>query len=245
MVKEATRTLVVAGTDTGVGKTYVASALVRRARVEGWRAGGYKPVASGAVVTPHGPRNDDALKLMEAAGESNAGDGKIYAEVNPYCFLPPVAPHLAASAAGVEIRTERLDAAWEARARRFNLIIVEGAGGWQVPLNARQSFADWVASHAWPVILVVGLRLGCINHALLSAESISKRTRLVGWIANHVPPQMPWATGNVQTLRRLIRAPFVGEVATGDDAAVAAGLLEWATLESIVGADFTGQSGAV
>lgn len=223
-------TLVITGTDTGVGKTHVSCVLLHRARGEGLRAGGYKPVATGAAVTPNGLRNDDALALMDAADEADNDDGATYQSVNPYCFAPPIAPHLAAEAVGVRIDLERLDAGWSARIGELDLLLVEGAGGWRVPLNESHCFADWVASHRWPVILVVGLRLGCINHALLSAESICNRTTLAGWIANHVPPGMSRAKETVATLRQRLPVPCLGEIGHGRDAAVAADDLDWARI---------------
>lgn len=220
-------TLVMTGTDTGVGKTHVSCALLHQARSSGLRAGGYKPVASGAAVTLRGLRNNDALALMDVAGEVDDADGATYKAVNPYCFAPPIAPHLAAEAVGVRIGLDRLDEGWMARAGQFDLLVIEGAGGWLVPLNEVDSFADWVAKHRWPVILVVGLRLGCINHALLSAEAISRRTTLAGWVANHVPPGMSRARETITTLHQRLPVPCLGEIPLGHDAAVAASGLDW------------------
>jgi dethiobiotin synthetase len=195
-------TLVITGTDTGVGKTHAACALIRALRAEGLVVGAMKPVASGCERTSQGLRNDDALALIEATGRPLA-----YDTVNPYAFEPPIAPHLAARQAGVAIDFEMLDAAARRLAAACEVLVIEGAGGWRVPLDDRRSFADWVAGHRWPVLLVVGLRLGCLNHALLGAESIALRTRLAGWIANRVPPlQDEWAD-NVATLDRLLPAP--------------------------------------
>lgn len=206
----AARTLFVTGTDTGVGKTHAACTLIRALRGAGFRVGAMKPVASGCEPTAQGLRNDDALALIEATGRPLA-----YADVNPYAFEPPIAPHLAAHRAGVEVDLGRLDAAWQRLAGDCEVLVVEGAGGWCVPLDAQRTFADWVSGHRWPVLLVVGLRLGCLNHALLSAESIAARTRLAGWIANRVPPeQVEWAD-NQATLDRLIAAPRVASLPTG------------------------------
>jgi len=205
-------TLFVTGTDTGVGKTRVACALLHRARQRGFKAAGFKPVASGAEGTPEGLRNDDALALLAASG-----GGLAYDAVNPYCFAPPIAPHLAARAAGVRIDTRRLDAAQEHLAADHDLVIVEGAGGWLVPLDESETFGDWVGRRAWPVVLVVGLRLGCISHALLSVEAIARRTRLAGWIANRLPPAQERGDEVVRDLRRRIAAPFWGIVEAGAD----------------------------
>lgn len=203
-------TVFVTGTDTGVGKTHVTSGLLRAARAQGLDACGYKPVASGCRQTPRGLRNADALALQAAAGTDEP-----YERINPYAFKPAIAPHLAAGEAGVRILRSRLDAAHRALAARHELILVEGAGGWQVPLDARSTFADWVESHRWPVILVVGMRLGCISHALLAAESIAARVPLLGWIANRLPPPQSRRAANIADLRARMPAPFLGEVRAG------------------------------
>lgn len=225
-------TLVITGTDTGVGKTHFSSALLRCGRTKGLRVGGYKPVASGAAVTLNGLRNDDALELMNASGEADAADSATYQAVNPYCFAPPIAPHLAAEAAGVRIDLDRLDRGWLERTSQLDLLVIEGAGGWMVPLNEVHLFADWVAKHHWPVILVVGLRLGCINHALLSAESIGRRTTLAGWIANHVPPGMSRARETIATLYQKLPAPCLGEIPLGQDVILASSGIDWSRIIS-------------
>lgn len=225
-------TLFVTGTDTGVGKTLAASALIRRMRTEGLNARGYKPVASGAEMTPHGLRNEDALALLEAEGVAAGCPQTVYARTNPYCFVPPIAPHIAALEAGQRIDRARLDAGHAALAADADCVVVEGAGGWHVPLNDAAdgkafSFSDWVAAHDWPVVLVVGLRLGCINHALLSAESVSRRCRLLGWIANRLPPEMPRVEENISILKRLMPVPCIGEFAAGASLDQAAQALHW------------------
>lgn len=203
-------TIFITGTDTGVGKTHIAAGLLRAAREQGIDACGYKPVASGCRLTPLGLRNADALALQAAARTQEP-----YEAINPYAFRPAIAPHLAAHAAGRRIDLRRLDAAHRALASRHELVLIEGAGGWQVPLTARTTFADWVGRHRWPVLLVVGLRLGCINQALLSAESIARRTTLLGWIANRLPPAQPAWRENVEDLRLRMAAPLLGEVGPG------------------------------
>jgi dethiobiotin synthetase len=203
-------TLFITGTDTGVGKTRVACALLRRARQAGLRAAGFKPVASGAERTADGLRNEDALALLTASEP-----GLSYDDVNPLCFEPPIAPHLAARATKQAIDLARLDEAHDRLARQHQLVIVEGAGGWQVPLDGALTFADWVSGRGWPVVLVVGLRLGCISHALLSAESIARRTRLAGWIANRLPPAMLARDENEADLRSLLPVPCWGALDEG------------------------------
>lgn len=204
------RTLFVAGTDTGVGKTTVACALLRQARDLGIRACGFKPVATGCERTAEGLRNADALALQAAAGTEEP-----YALLNPCAFEPPVAPHLAATRAGRGIRLASLDAAHRELAARYDLIVAEGAGGWRVPLDETWTLGAWVAEREWPVLLVVGMRLGCLNHALLSAETIARETRLAGWVASVLPPPMDLLEENLATLRRRLSAPCWGEVPCG------------------------------
>lgn len=197
------RSLFITGTDTGVGKTYVACALLQQLRQQGLNVCGYKPVASGCERTSEGWRNDDALALQRAAGTTES-----YERINPYAFEPAVAPHLAAASAGVRIEPSRLNEIHTQLSAHHDLIVVEGAGGWQVPLNEAMTFADWVSAQQWPVILVVGMKLGCINHALLSAEAISRRNKLIGWIANPLPPEMPMLAQNIQTLHERMPVPL-------------------------------------
>lgn len=201
------RTLFVTGTDTGVGKTLISAALIRGLRAAGFRAVGYKPVASGCVVTPEGLRNDDAMALWRA-GEP----GWCYEDINPYAFVDPIAPHIAAADAGVAVDTAILNAGHARLAEACDWVIVEGAGGWQVPLNESEDFADWVAAAAWPVLLVVGMRLGCVNHALLSAHAIAARTVLAGWIANVLPPVQPRLRDNLSCLQERMPAPLRARV---------------------------------
>jgi dethiobiotin synthetase len=203
-------TVFITGTDTGVGKTHVATGLLSAARGLGIKACGFKPVASGCRRTPAGLRNADATALQRAAGTALP-----YERVNPYAFAPAIAPHLAAQEAGVRIEQRVLDRAYRALAREHDLLLVEGAGGWQVPLGRRWSFADWVSAQGWPVVLVVGMRLGCLNHALLSAESISRRSPLLGWIASEVPPRQARLDENIRELQRRMPAPMLGRASAG------------------------------
>ncbi|MFT4045556.1 MAG: dethiobiotin synthase [Solimonas sp.] len=207
------RTLFVTGTDTGVGKTRAAAALLHVARAHGHDAVGYKPVAAGCASTPDGWRNDDAEQLLAASG---AGVG--YADVNPLALPAAIAPHLAARDLGLTIDPAALDAGHARLAAAHARIVVEGAGGWRVPLNDRLDFADWVAGHRWPVVLVVGLRLGCLNHALLTAESVARRTTLAGWIANRLPPAQARWQDNLDALQRRLPAPCLGLLPEHGDA---------------------------
>lgn len=205
-------TVFVTGTDTGVGKTHVSAALLRAARASGLRVCGYKPVASGCERDAAGAlRNEDALALLAASGADET-----YEAVNPYAFEPPLAPHIAASEAGVAIDLRVLDAAADRLVARHDWLLVEGAGGWRVPLNEAADFADWVAARGWPVLLVVGMRLGCVSHALLTAESIRARGLcLAGWVANELPPRQDRLDENVRSIAGRIGAPLLGRIAAG------------------------------
>lgn len=196
----------ITGTDTGVGKTLVSQAMLQALVHAGRRAVGMKPVASGCESTPAGLRSADALVLM-AAGNVPAD----YAEVNPCAFALPTAPHLAAAAAGTAIDIDQLVAAYRRLAARAEAVVVEGVGGWLVPIAAGSTMADFVRRLDLPVILVVGLRLGAINHALLTSESIrSHGCRLAGWVANH--PAGPAPDGYRDALAERLAAPCLGVI---------------------------------
>ncbi|EGW55938.1 dethiobiotin synthetase [Candidatus Endoriftia persephone str. Guaymas] len=209
----------VTGTDTGCGKTEITLGLMRQMKDSGYRTLGMKPVASGAVPTAAGLRNEDASRIR-----AESSTAVPYERVNPYAFEPPIAPHLAAQQAGVSIRLETILQAYQWLAAQGDCTVVEGVGGWRVPLAAGLSVSDLPQALQLPVILVVGLRLGCINHALLSAEAIlATGVELVGWVANHVDPDMLIQQENLQSLKALMPAPCVGEVpflAQPDTAAV-------------------------
>lgn len=196
----------VTGTDTGVGKTRVAAALCRGLAAGGTPVAAMKPVASGCTLTPEGLRNDDALALLAAANVPAR-----YSDVNPYAFAPAIAPHLAAREAGVSIDFDVLDRAYERLRLRSRALIVEGAGGWLAPLDAARSFADLAAHWHMDVVLVVGMRLGCLNHALLTAESIERRgLRMRGWVANSIDPRFERLAENISSLAGRISAPCLG-----------------------------------
>jgi dethiobiotin synthetase len=201
----------VTGTDTGVGKTLVAVALTRAFVARGLRTAVMKPVAAGAMQTPDGPRNDDALELL---GASNVETD--YADVNPWLLATAASPHLAASHDGVSISIDRILAAQRRIAARADLLVVEGAGGWLAPISATATMADIAEKLALPVILVVGLRLGCLNHALLTREAI-RATGLpfAGWIANRMHSEMPLADANIETLSSRFAATPLGVVPAG------------------------------
>ncbi|KPK40655.1 MAG: hypothetical protein AMJ69_01510 [Gammaproteobacteria bacterium SG8_47] len=196
----------VTGTDTGVGKTRVALELMAAASTRFARVVGFKPIASGARQTAQGLRNDDALALWSASTVEVD-----YAEVNPYVFEAAIAPHLAAARAGVSIELTHIADVYDTIARRADYVVVEGAGGWLVPLSASTDMADVAATLHLPVVLVVAMRLGCLNHALLSVEAIAqRRQRFAGWIANCIEPDMPLLQHNIDTLKARIDAPLLG-----------------------------------
>lgn len=198
----------ITGTDTGIGKTHVSVQILEACRKRGVSTSVMKPVASGAELTAAGLRNEDAVRLMAAATASQS-----YDEVNPYAFAPAIAPHLAAAEAGVEIDPAHLQRCNQLNQQRADLCLVEGVGGWCVPLSDDLMLSDLVKALDLPVIMVVGIRLGCLNHALLTAEKVlADGCQLAGWIANHVDPQMAHASDNVSTLQRLIPAPMLAEL---------------------------------
>lgn len=196
----------VTGTDTGIGKSWSSAALLTALRRRGHTALGMKPVASGCAETPDGLRSEDALLLL-AQGTLPAPP---YELINPYALAAPIAPHLAARLAGVEIRLERILAALDELGRRADFTVVEGVGGWRVPLNGRETVADLAGAAGLPVILVVGVRLGCLNHALLSAEAIRRGPGLAGWIANRVDADTAYPEENIASLRDRMDAPLLG-----------------------------------
>ncbi len=201
----------VAGTDTGVGKTLITAALLRTAQAHGLRAGGLKPVAAGCERSAQGLVNDDALVLLEHSG----GARLAYGQVNPVALEPAIAPHIAAAEVGL-----RLSAGELARHVRelgaaggADVVLVEGAGGWYVPLNERETMADLARLAGWPVVLVVGMRLGCLSHALLTAEAVrGAGLALAGWVANAVDPQMPRLAENIAALDERLDALRLGSV---------------------------------
>lgn len=193
--------LFISGTDTGVGKTLVAAALVRLAAASGRRVVGLKPVASGADRTADGLRNADALALQAASSVALP-----YDLVNPCCFEPAIAPHLAAAERGVAIEVPRLLDGYRAATRQAELAIVEGAGGWRVPLHPEGFLSDLPERLGLGVILVVGLRLGCLNHARLTLEAIERAGRcpFIGWIGNQFDPDFARQEETIATLARLL-----------------------------------------
>ncbi|MDD4885733.1 MAG: dethiobiotin synthase [Thiomonas sp.] len=192
----------VTGTDTEVGKTRISAALLHWCVNQGWRSAGFKPVAAGLEQADGRWINADVQALRQA-GSAPLTD----AEVGPCQFKAACAPHLAAAMEGRVIDFDSLLGAARQLALRSDALVVEGVGGFVVPLGADKDTADLAQALGLPVVLVVGLRLGCINHALLTAESVRARgLRLAGWVGNTVDPDMPWVDGNLATLRDLLMA---------------------------------------
>jgi len=209
--KAANRGYFITGTDTGVGKTMVAVALTRALVARGLRTAVMKPVAAGAISTPDGPRNDDALDLL---GQSNVDAP--YEDVNPWLLNTPASPHLAARHDGVSVTPDRILAAHRRLAARSDLVLVEGAGGWLAPISSVATMADIAEKLALPVVFVVGMRLGCLNHALLTREAIrSSGLPFAGWIANKLAVEMPLANANIESLTSRFRAPPLAVVPPG------------------------------
>jgi dethiobiotin synthetase len=203
-----TRSYFVTGTDTGVGKTLVTAALLRALRDAGVAVAGMKPIAAGATDGPEGRANEDALLLQ---AESSARQR--YADVNPFLFEPAIAPHIAAAEAGVTIDVGRIAAAHARIAQGADVVLAEGAGGFLVPLDGTRSCAELPRLLGMDVILVVGLRLGCLNHALLTVAAIaSRRLALAGWVGNHIDAGFERFDANVATLAARIPAPCLGIV---------------------------------
>jgi dethiobiotin synthetase len=221
----------ITGTDTGVGKTVVTLGLMRLLQDRGHRVAAMKPVASGCMSTPQGLRNDDALQLQQQA------DIELdYELVNPYAFEPPVAPQLAAAGAGCRIDLELIHTRVLRLADRADRVCIEGIGGWLVPLNERQTVADLALRLGLDVILVVGIRLGCLNHALLTLQSIEAHgARLAGWVANCLPPVADRPGENINVLKSMCSVPLLGVVPpleAPDSATIAACLEPVETTES-------------
>lgn len=196
------------GTDTEVGKTWCTAAVMARLQQQGHTVVGMKPVASGCHETGDGLRNEDAL-LIQQQGSSQID----YDLINPYRFLPAIAPHLAAEQTGQRIKVGKIIEHFIRLKRQADHCIVEGVGGWLVPLNENETVADLAVALQLPIVLVVGLRLGCINHALLTAESIrASGCNLAGWIANTIDPHMAESQATIDSIALRIEAPLLGVV---------------------------------
>jgi len=204
------RGIFITGTDTGVGKTVLACALVRALREAGNRVAVMKPVASGSLITREGLRNADALALMEAAGLAGP---ELYEEVNPYCFEPAVSPHIAANEAKITVDSSMIRQKLARLAAQADWIVVEGAGGWLAPINESETMADLARALSLPALLVVGLKLGCLNHAQLSRRVMRLgQVPFAGWVASAIDPQMSHREENLASLERRLGEPALAVV---------------------------------
>ncbi|GGW58035.1 dethiobiotin synthase [Alishewanella tabrizica] len=213
-----THAFFVTGTDTDAGKTYVSTLILQGAAELGITAIGAKPIAAGAELSAAGTlENSDALLLQQ-----HSGIALPYVALNPICLAKPAAPHLVAAELGLSLDEQILSSQLAAlRQYQAQLLLLEGAGGWLLPLSAERYLADWVADQQLPVLLVVGVKLGCLNHAMLSVQEIARRgCRLVGWIANITAPEMLFLSENLADLQRRISAPLLGTVPYQPDEAL-------------------------
>lgn len=210
----AKKAFFVAGTDTDVGKTVVSAGLLQAANNQGLTTLALKPLAAGCEQTEQGLRNSDALLLQQTASQKLS-----YDQVNPIALQPPIAPHIAAQQLGRRLDADRIAALCRgAMMQPADFMIIEGAGGWRVPLNNRQTLAEVPKLLKTPVILVVGMKLGCISHTLLTVEAIVKDgLRLAGWVANRVDPQMSCYQENLDTIQSMLSAPLLGEIPNLDN----------------------------
>jgi dethiobiotin synthetase len=197
--------LFITGTDTGAGKTLVTVALIEALKREGFRVAGMKPVAAGLDDTG---MNEDVISIMSSANITASVD-----EVCPYRFEPSLAPHLAAKLSGVQMQLEVIAKAYRLLAARADWVVVEGAGGFMVPFDEAQGMDAIPVRLGLPVVLVVGMRLGCLNHALLTVEAIRARGLvLAGWVANGIDPSMAAFDENLETLKARLGAPCLGVI---------------------------------
>lgn len=199
----------ITGTDTGIGKTTITIALLKKYNQAGQQSVGLKPLASGCQLTAEGLRNDDALRLQSASSIALP-----YETINPIAYQQPIAPYLAASMAGENLSVDSLIQACQPGLQtNADITFIEGVGGWFQPLNEKQNMAEFSAALSLPVIMVVGMRLGCINHSLLTQQSIKHyQLNLAGWVANVIDPEMDCIEENIALLTRAIDAPLLAVV---------------------------------
>lgn len=206
--------LFITGTDTDVGKTLVGCGVLAAANRQGLRTAAIKPVAAGCEVTEQGMTNTDALQLQAAASHKLS-----YQQINPVALEPAIAPHIAAAEAGLRMSASRLVGYCRGVSLLpVDMVIIEGAGGWRVPINSRETLADVAQELECAVIVVVGMRLGCLNHALLTMEAIRRDgLQIAGWVANVLDTEMPRLQENIDTLKQSIDEPCLGIVPRLDD----------------------------
>ncbi len=198
----------IAGTDTDVGKTVASKAILQALAAKGLNTIGYKPVAAGSEKTPDGWRNDDALHLQKVATVEAA-----YDDINPYALELPTSPHIAAKHEQVTIEYSVLSEKLAQHKASSDIVLVEGAGGWRVPVSDTDSLSTWVKQEQLPVVLVVGIKLGCLSHALLTAETIrADGLNLVGWVASRVNPGTEHYAEIIEMLEDRLDTPKIGEI---------------------------------
>lgn len=198
----------ITGTDTEVGKTFFTACLITALQAKGVTVSAFKPVAAGCEMVDGEARNEDALTLIQALNHSPS-----YKTVNPFALTQPIAPHIAAEQEGVDLTVSHLQSACRSNKNSSDFCLVEGAGGWLVPLNGEETFADYAVAEQCEVILVVGMKLGCINHALLT-QQVVKATglKLIGWVANFIDPDMQVQNENLETLKNRLDCPLLAEI---------------------------------
>ncbi|WP_087018689.1 dethiobiotin synthase [Thaumasiovibrio subtropicus] len=198
----------VAGTDTEVGKTVCSRAIIQSAVAAGVQVAGFKPVASGSQITPVGTRNTDALYLQDASNVELT-----YEEVNPYTLVEASSPHLSARKEDIAIEFDVIDSAFAHLKSKSEMVLVEGAGGWRVPVTDEIYLSDWVQRQKLPVILVVGVKLGCMSHAVLTAEAIERDgLEVVGWVANRINPGLDNYADVIKWLEDKLPGQKLGEI---------------------------------
>ena len=201
----------VVGTDTEVGKTLVSGAIILKLRAQGKKVIGFKPIVAGTYYDKNGALLNEDLETLRMA--SNLEPGQI--DLCPYILDVPAAPHLVAARLGVQLALEPIMQAFSKVQSEADLVIVEGAGGFLIPLNDHEDLGDFAEKIHFPIVLVVGMKLGCLNHALLTYEAIQARNlSIAGWVANTLSTEMPLLQENIETLKTRIRAPFLGSIPT-------------------------------
>ncbi|WP_196140280.1 dethiobiotin synthase [Aliikangiella sp. G2MR2-5] len=203
-----TKRLFITGTDTEVGKTFFTCALIHALKREGHSVMAFKPVAAGCELVNGEMKNDDALAIISALGGSPD-----YSSINPIALQTPIAPHIAAQKEGIELSVQHLTQQTKLEQADQEFVLVEGAGGWLVPLNADETLADFARVINAEVVLVVGMKLGCINHALLTQQSIcGMGLKLAGWVANYIDPDMLAQQSNLESLKQSLNCPLIAEI---------------------------------
>ncbi|MCW5196699.1 dethiobiotin synthase [Buchnera aphidicola (Pemphigus obesinymphae)] len=198
----------VTGTDTNIGKTIASSLLLINAKKLGYRTAGYKPVASGIKKKYKKSQNNDALIFQKLSSVKLE-----YKEINPFCFYEKAAPHILSIKHNIKISFEKLSLGLFELKKKSNWILIEGAGGWYTPLSRYITYADWVFQENLPVVMVVAIKLGCINHAILTSHAILKyNLNFSGWIANNIKPKEKFHEENILFLKKNLQAPFLGEI---------------------------------